>query len=99
MDRLKSSWAFSCCTMSSGLSGSMSGHRMLLVELGALPLAGGQHLPEMFDRLPYVFETDVQRREAEAQDVRVPSAIAGAIVADDAPRDERLHDGIGTLRS
>src|SRR3954470_1790019 len=86
----RSSFADSACTMSSGRSGSffMSGHGLRAVELGTAPLLAGEHLPQLLHRIPHVLETGVQRREAEAQDVR------RAEVADDAARDERLHDRV-----
>src|SRR6476620_852389 len=96
MDPLKSSWAFSSRTMSCGLSGSISGHRVFLVELGALPLAGIEHLFQMLDRLPCVFETNVERREPEAKYVGL-HGVARAKVTDHATSNERLNDGIRTF--
>ena len=56
-----------------------------------------RHSPEAstcaqaIDGVPDVDEARVERREAEAQDVR------RAEVADDAAGDERLHDGVAAL--
>ncbi len=68
---------------------------MFLVEFGLLPFAAVEHLPEVLDGVPDVFEADVQRREAEAQDVRVRAAVAGPEVTDHTAGDQRLHDGVG----
>jgi hypothetical protein len=48
----------------------------------------------MIDRVPDVRESHVERREAEAEDVRRNSAIARAKVADDAARDQRPDDRV-----
>src|SRR5687767_4580368 len=103
MDLLKSSCAFSSCTMDSGVVGRgslslMSCHRVLLVEPGALPFRGLQHLPEVLNRMPHILEARVQRGEAEAQDVGM-SCITGAEIADHPTGDECLHDGVRTLAS
>src|SRR5687768_13279744 len=94
MSRLKSSCARSACTMSSGFGGwVMSGHRVGPLEVVAPPFAGVQHLAQVLHGVPRILEAQVQRREAEAQDVRLP----GAEVADDTARYQRLHDGVGAF--
>src|SRR6187431_2152651 len=93
MSRLKSSCAFSSRTMSSGLAWVMSGHRVLAVEFGLAPLAAFQDLAQVFDGVPDILAAQVERGQTEAQDV----GAAGAEVADDAARDQRLHDGIGAV--
>ncbi len=74
-----------------------SGHGVLLVELGPAPLAAVQDGAQVLHGIPHVLEAQVERGEAEAQDVLVRplAAIALAEVADHAARDQRLHDGIG----
>src|SRR3954470_12986214 len=67
-----------------------SRHRLLPVELGPLPLRAFEHLPQVLHRVPRFLEAQVERREAEAQDVGTP----GAEVADHAARDQRLHDRV-----
>src|SRR5687768_14034627 len=94
MSRLKSSCARSAWTMSSGLGGwVMSGHRVGPLEVVASPFAGLQHLAQVLHGVPRVLETQVQGREAEAEDV----GRARAEVADDPARDQRLHDGVRAL--
>jgi hypothetical protein len=72
-----------------------SGDRMAAVELGPLPFGSLHDLAKVLHRHPRVDVTCVQRREAEAQDVRMAVAGAGPEVADDAARDKRLRDGVG----
>ncbi len=77
--------------------------RLLLIQVTACFWlnSGRCHSPvsstctQVLDRVPDVLEAEVQRREAEAQDVRHLRVIAGAEVADHAARDQRLHDGVG----
>src|SRR5512133_1533084 len=105
MDWLKSSCGFSAATMASGEEGVvgvslMSGHRVLAIEFGTAPFARFEHLAHMLHGMPHVLEAEVQRRETEAQDIRMPRApgcgrVAGAEVADHAARDQRLHDRVG----
>src|SRR5690348_879121 len=104
MDWLKSSTAFSCSTMDSpmpraagrpGLLSFISCHRMLVAELRAQPFPAFEHLPQMFHCMPDIFEADVERGQAEPQDVLLPCAIPGAVIADHAAGDQRLHDRIG----
>ena len=45
----------------------------------------------MLHRIPHIDKSDVQRREAKAQDVFVHTAIACAVVANHAARNQRLH--------
>ena len=49
-----------------------SGHRMHGIELGPLPFARFQHLAQMLDGVPDIGKAHIQRREAEAQNVRTP---------------------------
>ena len=49
-----------------------SRHGLALVETRLAPLPFVQHLAQVLDRVPHVDEAQVQRREAEAQDVRAP---------------------------
>ena len=75
----------------------MSGHGLLPVEFRPLPLATGQHLAQMLHRVPHVGKAGVERRQAKAQDVRVPAAVAGPEVANHAACNQRLHDGKGAV--
>ncbi len=69
-----------------------SGHGCALAETGVAPFAAVQNLAQIFHGVPDVGESRVQRRDPEAQDVR------RAEVADDASRDERLHDCVRAVR-
>ena len=66
----------------------------MLIELGLLPFTGFHDLLEMFYRIPNVFKPNVERGEAEAQDVFVLAAITGTVVPNDAACDQGLNDGI-----
>ena len=61
-------------------------HRGADAEALVAPLAGLEHLRQAIDGVPDVDEAGVERREAEAQDVR------RAEIADHAAGDQRLHD-------
>lgn len=57
------------------------------------PFAGVENSSQVLDGIPDVLEAEVERRDAETQDVRLRCAVAGAEVADDTACDQRLCDG------
>jgi hypothetical protein len=69
---------------------------VFLLEFRPLPLAAVEHLAEVFHCVPDILEADVERREAETQDVGMKATIAGPEIPNDVAGDQRLHDGIGT---
>src|SRR4051812_16879214 len=69
-----------------------SRHRRALVEARLAPLAAIKDARQRVDRVVHIDIARVERRETETQQV------GRAEIADDAARDQRLHDRVATAR-